>query len=63
MKQALKSTLATLTPSEAPPAGSTYSISNARAHSHTASITPKAYTANKRKKPFTPPPLGPSKLN
>jgi len=45
-KQALKSTLATLTPLAAPPAGSTRSISNTRAHLYTASVTLKASAAN-----------------
>ena len=60
-KQALKSTLATLTPLAAPPAGRTRSISNALAYSRTASITPKAFTANKHKRLSAPPPLGPLK--
>ena len=60
-KQALKLTPAILTPSAAPPANSTRSISNTRVCSRTASITPKASTANKRRKPSTPPPLGPPK--
>ena len=66
-KQALKSTPATLTPSVAPLAGSTCSISNARACLYTASIAfkapeaPKAPTVNKYRKLSTPPPLGPPK--
>ena len=60
-KQALKLTLVTLTPSAAPLAGSTRSISNTRARLRTASVTPKASAANKRRKPSTPPPLGPPK--
>ena len=59
-KKPAKSTLVTLTPSEAPPAGSTRSISNTSARSHTASVTPKASTVNKRRKPSAPP-LGPPK--
>jgi len=53
--------LVTLTPSAAPLAGSTRSISNTRAYLHTASVTPKASTINKRRKLSTPPPLGPPK--
>jgi len=47
-----------LTLSITSPAGSTHSINNAHAHSRTASITLKAFTANKCRKPFTPPLLG-----
>ena len=61
IKQALKLTLVTLTPLAAPLAGSTRSISNTRAYLYTASITPKASAANKRRKLSTPPPLGPPK--
>ena len=50
-KQALKSTLAMLTPSVAPPAGSTCSTSNARACLHTTNVAPEASAANKYKKP------------
>ena len=60
-KQALKLTPATLTLLAAPLASSTRSISNTRARLRTTSITPKASTANKRRKPSTPPPLGPPK--
>jgi len=68
-KQALKLTLVTLTLLAAPPASSTRSrirtanvapISNTRAYLYTASVASKA-SANKRRKPFTPPPLGPPK--
>jgi hypothetical protein len=45
----------------APLAGSTRSISNTRAYLYSASIAPKASTINKRRKPSTPPPLGPLK--
>ena len=61
LKQALKLTLATLTPSAAPPAGSTSSISNTHAYLYTANVASKASTANKCRKPSTPPPLGPPK--
>ena len=53
--------LATLTPLAAPPTSSICSISNTRAYLRTASIAPKASTANKRRKPSAPPPLGPPK--
>ena len=58
MKQVLKLTLVTLTPLAAPPAGSTRPISNTLARLCIASVTFKAFAANKRKKPFAPPPLG-----
>ena len=45
----------------APLAGSTRSISNARARLRSASVAPKASTVNKRRKPSAPPPLGPPK--
>ena len=61
VKQALKLTLVTLVLLAAPLASSTRSISNARARLRSASIAPKASTANKRRKPSTPPPLGPPK--
>ena len=54
-KQALKLTLATLTPSVAPPAGSTCSISNTRAYLHTTSVTAEASAVNKYRKPFASP--------
>ena len=60
-KQALKSTPAILTPSVAPPAGSTRSISNTRARSRTTSVAAKASAVNKRRKPSAPPPPGPPK--
>jgi hypothetical protein len=60
-KQALKSTLAILTLLAAPPANSTRSVSNTRVRPRTASVTPKASAANKRRKPSAPPPLGPPK--
>jgi hypothetical protein len=60
-KQALKLTLVTLTPLAAPLTDSTRSISNTRIYPRTASVTPKASAANKRRKPSTPPPLGPPK--
>jgi len=60
-KQALKSTLVILTLLAAPPASSTHSISNTRAYLCTASVAPKAFTVNKRKKPSTLPPLRPPK--
>ena len=44
-------------------ASSTRSISNTRTYLYTASITPKASTINKRRKPSTPPPLGPPKAS
>jgi len=50
-----------LTPLEAPLASSTRSISNTRAYLYPTSITPKASTINKYRKPSTPPPLGPPK--
>ena len=53
--------LATLTLLAAPLASSIRSISNTYAYLYTASITPKASTANKRRKLSTPPPLGPPK--
>jgi len=56
--KALKLMLVTLRPSAAPPAGSTRSISNARAHLCTASITPKASAVNKHRKLSTSPSLG-----
>jgi len=52
MKQALKLILVTLTLLATPPASSIRSISNARAHLYTTSITPEDFTANKHKKPF-----------
>ena len=58
MKQALKSIPATLTPLVAPLAGSTCSISNTLTYLYTTSVALKAFAANKRKKLFTPPPLG-----
>jgi len=61
VKQALKLTLATLILLVAPLASSTRSISNTRAYLYSASITPKASTVNKYRKPSTPPPLGPLK--
>ena len=47
----------------APLANSTRLISNTRAYLHTASITPKAFTINKHRKPSTPSSLGPLKPN
>jgi len=44
----------------APLASSTRSISNTLAYPRTASVTPKASTVNKHRKPSTPP-LGPPK--
>ena len=61
LKQALKLTLVILTLLAAPPANNTRSISNTRIRLYTASVAPKASTANKRRKPFAPPPLGPPK--
>jgi hypothetical protein len=53
--------LVTLTLLAAFLASSTRSISNTRARLYTTSITPKASTINKYRKPFTPPSLGPPK--
>ena len=55
-KQALKSTPAMLTPSAAPLAGSTRSISNTLARLCTASVAPEASAANKCRKPSAPSP-------
>ena len=63
MKQALKLMLVTLTPSAAPPAGSTCSISNACAYLYTTSITFKAFTVNKYRKLSALPSLGLPKLS
>jgi len=63
MKQALKLTLITLTPSAAPLAGSTCSISNTLTYLYTASVAPKASAINKHKKPSAPPLLELLKLS
>ena len=60
-KQALKLIPAILTPSAAPPAGSTYFISNTRTFLSTASVAFKASVVNKYKKLSAPPPLEPPK--
>ena len=48
-------------PLVAPLASSTRSISNTRAYLRTTSVIIKASTINKRRKPSTPPSLGPPK--
>ena len=55
IKKPVKLTLVILTLLVAPLAGSTRSISNTSACLDTASVTPKASTVNKRRKPSTPP--------
>ena len=55
IKQPLKSTLL------APLASSICSISNTLTYLYTTSVTPKAFTVNKYRKPSAPPPLGPPK--
>ena len=59
-KQPAKLTLVILT-LLASLAGSTCSISNTLAYLYTTSVAPKASAANKRRKPSSPPPLGPPK--
>ena len=62
-KQALKLTPATLILSAAPLAGSTRFINNTCACLYIINVTPKVSAANKYKKLFAPPPLGPLKFN
>jgi len=62
-KQALKLMLVMLTLSAAPSAGSTCFIRNTRTYLYTISVTFKAFTINKYKKPSAPPPLELPKLS